>query len=100
MSTNTFTRADVVRSVSKKLSISATQAEELFNSFIETIIEVLESGKNVKISGLGVFKLLDKSPRPGRNPKTLEEVEITQRRVVSFTLGKKLKQMLREKVEG
>ena len=38
--------------------------------------------------------LRNKSPRPGRNPKTGEEVTISQRRVVTFKSGLKLKSKL------
>ena len=51
----------------------------------------LEQGKPVKISGFGKFELRDKTSRPGRNPKTGEEIPITARRVVTFRSGQKLK---------
>ena len=51
----------------------------------------LEQGKAVKISGFGNFELRDKTSRPGRNPKTGEEIPITARRVVTFRSGQKLK---------
>ena len=45
----------------------------------------------VKLSGFGNFDLRDKKERPGRNPKTGEEIPITARRVVTFRPGQKLK---------
>ena len=49
------------------------------------------SGLDVKISGFGNFILRDKKGRPGRNPKTGEDVLISPRRVVTFRAGQKLK---------
>ena len=56
----------------------------------------LESGNQVKISGFGNFDLRDKSERPGRNPKTAEEIPISARRVVTFRPGQKLKQRVEQ----
>ena len=54
-------------------------------------LRTLEQGKQVKISGFGKFGLRDKTGRPGRNPKTGEEIPITARRVATFRPGQKLK---------
>lgn len=51
----------------------------------------LEAGDSVKLSGFGNFELRKKSERPGRNPKTGEEIPITARRVVTFHASQKLK---------
>ena len=51
----------------------------------------LEEGHEVKLSGFGNFILRDKHQRPGRNPKTGEEIPISARRVVTFRPGQKLK---------
>ena len=59
--------------------------------FFEEVRSALEAGENVKLSGFGNFELRDKSERPGRNPKTGEEIPITARRVVTFRPGQKLK---------
>ena len=56
----------------------------------------LEGNESVKLSGFGNFDLRDKRQRPGRNPKTGEEIPITARRVVTFKPGQKL----RERVEA
>ncbi len=48
----------------------------------------------MKLSGFGNFDLRDKRERPGRNPKTGEEIPISARRVVTFRPGQKLKQQV------
>jgi integration host factor subunit alpha len=59
--------------------------------FFEEIRASLENGRQVKLSGFGNFDLRDKKQRPGRNPKTGEEIPISARRVVTFRPGQKLK---------
>ena len=54
----------------------------------------LEEGNDIKFSGFGNFILRDKVARPGRNPKTGENVTISERRVVTFKSGLKLKNKL------
>ena len=59
--------------------------------FFEEIRLSLERNEQVKLSGYGNFDLRDKKQRPGRNPKTGEEIPIKARRVVTFRPGQKLK---------
>ena len=54
-------------------------------------VTALESNDQVKLSGFGNFEIRDKNSRPGRNPKTGEEIPISARRVVTFKPGQKLK---------
>ena len=63
----------------------------MVESFFEEIREALEKGDSVKLSSFGNFQLRDKPQRPGRNPKTGEEIPITARRVVTFHASQKLK---------
>ena len=59
--------------------------------YFEELRASLAVGEQVKLSGFGNFDLRDKNERPGRNPKTGEEIPITARRVVTFRPGQKLK---------
>jgi integration host factor subunit alpha len=74
-----------------EVGLNKREAKELVERFFEEIRGALESGTPVKISGFGNFDLRDKNQRPGRNPKTGEEIPITARRVVTFRPGQKLK---------
>ena len=75
----------------EELRLNKRDAKEIVDVFFEEIKISLEQGKQLKISGFGKFELRDKTSRPGRNPKTGEEVPITARRVVTFRAGQKLK---------
>ena len=67
------------------------EAKEFVELFFEKIRESLESGESVKLSGFGGFSVRDKKSRPGRNPKTGEEVPVTPRRVVTYKASQKVK---------
>ncbi len=75
----------------QELGLNKREAKELVEIFFEQIRSSLENGSQVKLSGFGNFDLRDKNQRPGRNPKTGEEIPISARRVVTFRPGQKLK---------
>ena len=86
-----LTKADLAEQMFNTLGLNKREAKELVELFFEEIRKSLESGETVKLSGYGNFNLRDKNPRPGRNPKTGEEIPITARTVVTFRPGQKLK---------
>ena len=86
-----LTKADIAERLFEELGLNKREAKELVESFFEEIRRALEQGTPVKLSGFGNFDLRDKNERPGRNPKTGEEIPICARRVVTFRPGQKLK---------
>ena len=86
-----LTRADMAESLFNEMGLNRKEARELIDSYFEELIASLAVGENVRLSGFGNFDLRDKIARPGRNPKTGEEIPITARRVVTFKAGHKLK---------
>jgi integration host factor subunit alpha len=86
-----LTKADMAEKLYEELGLNKREAKEIVEIFFEEIRTALESGNQVKLSGFGNFDLRDKNQRPGRNPKTGEEIPISARRVVTFRPGQKLK---------
>lgn len=86
-----LTKAEMAERLFEELGLNKREAKELVEMFFEEIRNALENGRQVKLSGFGNFNLRDKNERPGRNPKTGEEIPITARRVVTFHPGQKLK---------
>lgn len=86
-----LTKADLAERLFEELGLNKREAKELVEVFFEEVRASLEQGQAVKLSGFGNFTLRDKNTRPGRNPKTGEEIPISARRVVTFRPGQKLK---------
>ncbi len=86
-----LTKADMAEALFEELGLNKREAKELVELFFEQIRHALECGEQVKLSGFGNFDLRQKNTRPGRNPKTGEEIPISARRVVTFRPGQKLK---------
>ena len=86
-----LTKSEMAERLFDEMGLNKREAKELVEQFFEEIRLSLESNEQVKLSGFGNFDLRDKRQRPGRNPKTGEEIPITARRVVTFRPGQKLK---------
>ena len=86
-----LTKADMGERLFDEIGLNKREAKEMVELFFEKIRASLEDGEQVKLSGFGNFDLREKKQRPGRNPKTGEEIPISARRVVTFRPGQKLK---------
>lgn len=87
-----LTKADLADQLFAALNLSKKEAKEIVDDFFNEIRNNLEKGEEVKLSGFGNFSIRQKNQRPGRNPKTGEEIPISARRVVTFHAGQKLKE--------
>ncbi len=96
----TLTKADLAELLFEQVGLNNREAKDMVEAFFEEIRVALESGEPVKLSGLGNFELRKKSERPGRNPKTGEEIPITARRVVTFHASQILKSKVEETYGG
>jgi integration host factor subunit alpha len=90
-----LTKAEMAERLYEDVGLNKREAKEFVDAFFDALRHALEQGHQVKLSGFGNFDLRRKNPRPGRNPKTGEEIPITARTVVTFRAGQKL----RERVE-
>ena len=88
-------KRQLIDTIHTEVGLNKREAKEFVEEFFEIIKCTLERGEDIKFSGFGNFQLKDKSPRPGRNPRTGEDVEISARRVVTFKSGQKLKEAVK-----
>ena len=86
-----LTKAEMADQLFEEVGLNKREAKDFVDMFFDTLRSALEQGRQVKLSGFGNFQLRDKPTRPGRNPKTGEEIAITARRVVTFHASQKLK---------
>ena len=95
----TLTKSDIVELVVSNVKMQPKEAKDFVDSFYSELVSALENGFDIRLSGFGNFILRDKVARPGRNPKTGEDVTITARRVVTFKAGQKLKGYVQSEIE-
>jgi integration host factor subunit alpha len=90
----TLTKAELAEMLFDRVGLNKREAKDMVETFFDEIRDALERGDCVKLSGFGNFQLRDKPQRPGRNPKTGEEIPISARRVVTFHASQKLKALI------
>ena len=94
MTGKTIKKADIINHLHNTLGFNKTECKEIIEHFFNEIVSSLDDYEKVKISGFGNFEVIEKNERPGRNPKTGENVTISSRRVVSFKASKKLRKLV------
>ncbi|HLA33799.1 MAG TPA: integration host factor subunit alpha [Rhodocyclaceae bacterium] len=96
----TLTKAELADMLFEQVGLNKREAKDMVEAFFDEVRIALESGGSVKLSGFGNFELREKPQRPGRNPKTGEEIPISARRVVTFHASQKLKAVVEEFSRG
>lgn len=91
---NTIKKLDLVNHLHDTLGLNKVESKEFVEAFFQEIKQSLKNNEDVKISGFGSFKILNKKERPGRNPKTGEPVTISARKVVTFKASQKLRKRI------
>ena len=80
----TITRSDLANKLRERFGLTTADAYKLVDIVFEEISEAMVNGEEVKFAGFGSFKILNKSARMGRNPKTGVAAVISARRVATF----------------
>ena len=91
-----LTKAEMADRLFDEVGLNKREAKDFVDMFFDTLRSALEQGRQVKLSGFGNFDPRRKNERPGRNPKTGQEIPITARTVVTFRPGQKLKERVEE----
>ena len=89
-----LTKKDLVNQVYMQIGFSKQVSESLIDDFFFIITTNLINEKKLKISKFGTFSIRAKKSRIGRNPKTKEEKEISERKVILFKPSKEFKEIL------
>ena len=95
----TVTKMELANLLFDELGLNKREAKEFVELFFEEIRSALENGDNVKFSGFGSFSVRDKAQRPGRNPKTGEEIPVSARRVVTYKASQRIKDRVADNVK-
>ncbi len=91
MKNQTLTRAELFEDVHNELGLPRQECAALVERTLDLVVDALERGEMVKLSGFGVFQVRDKNARVGRNPKTGKPAAIDPRKVISFRASQIMK---------
>jgi DNA-binding protein HU-beta len=88
-------KADLVNEVHAKLGGTKTQAEDVVETILGSIVNTLKKGGEVSIAGLGIFSTKQRAARQARNPRTGATVQVSAMRVPKFRAAKALKEAVK-----
>lgn len=89
-----MTKAELADGVAARSDLSKKDAEIIVQTVLDSIVESLQSGEKVELRGFGSFRLRERAPRQGRNPKTGEKVRVPAKKVPYFKPGKELRELI------
>jgi DNA-binding protein HU-beta len=87
-----MTKAQLVTRLAEASGVSRKQSDDYLNALVDTVVKSVKKGENVKIPGLGIFRLRKMKARMGRNPQTGEAIKIPARKKVGFSVAKTFKE--------
>jgi len=90
----TLTKANLSRHLMGTMGFTKKDADVLVNTFLSSIIAALRAGDSVELRGFGSFRLRERKPRMGRNPRSGQSIQVPSKRVVFFKIGKDLRAKL------
>ena len=93
-----MTKADLVEKVTRLGDLTRRDGEVIVETIFDSVITALQGGDKIEIRGFGSFRIRQRNPRIGRNPKTGEAIEISASRSAKFKPGKQLKDSLNDSV--
>lgn len=98
----TMTKKDLVQNISQKIGMHPNDVQNVIQSFLDSMTEVLAKGDRLEFRDFGVFEIVERKQKIGRNPKQASvAIIIPARKAVKFTPGKKMKMLIEgQKVES
>jgi integration host factor subunit beta len=102
MSTNggSMTKAELVEEVSRVSDLTKKHSELIVETVFRSIIEALQRGEKIELRGFGSFRLRQREPRKGRNPKTGDKVDVPPKKVPYFKPGQEHNELINQDAPG
>ena len=94
MAGGSVTKAALVEEVSRAADLTKKHAEVIVDTVFRSIITALRRGEKIELRGFGSFRLRQREPRRGRNPKTGDRVDVPPKRIPYFKPGKELRELI------
>ena len=89
-----LTKKDIIKSIYLQIGLSKKIIDLFLEDIIKILINSIKENKKVKISKFGTFIVRNKKKRIGRNPKTKEQISVSERNVLLFKPSKELKKYI------
>lgn len=88
----TITKKELVARIAEKTNQTKVVAKDVIQMFLDEIILELGRGNRLEFREFGVFEIKERAARKAQNPRTLEKVNVSAKRVVKFKVGRLMKE--------
>jgi nucleoid DNA-binding protein len=95
---STVTKKDLIQSISEKVGANPSVVQDIVQSLFDEMNGQLGHGNRIELRDFGVFSFKRRAERVGHNPRTLEKVHVGEKTVVTFKMGKRMKEMVARRV--
>ena len=89
-----MTKSELIDAVAQRTNITKSRAELVVNCIFDSMAEALQRSEGIEIRGFGSFTVREYKPYSGRNPRTGTPVEVAQKKLPFFKVGKELKELV------
>ncbi|MBN2643859.1 MAG: integration host factor subunit beta [Desulfuromonadaceae bacterium] len=89
-------KSELVEALSLEKDLTYKRAEEIVNLIFDSMTEELVQGGRIEIRGFGSFVVKDYKSYTGRNPKTGEAIQVKDKKLPFFKVGKELRERVDE----
>lgn len=94
-----MTKSEIIDRVADGTGLTKLETEAVINGFLKTVVDALAAGESVELRGFGTFRVKERAPRVGRNPKTGKIVEIDTQYVPHVKLSREVRRVIDEAIK-
>jgi integration host factor beta subunit len=98
-SCHAMTKSDIVDRIAQATGLTKLETEVVVDGFLKTVIDALSRDEHVELRGFGTFRVKERAPRTGRNPRTGEIVELEGQFVPHFKVSRELRQQVDQAIK-
>lgn len=97
----TITKKYLIQLISRKLGLHPNEVRKVIQSFLEEVTDALSKGDRLEFRDFGIFEIVERKQKIGRNPKNAKvPIIIPARKAVKFSAGKKMKKLVEKQTEA
>jgi len=91
---HTVTKKELIDRIAEQAKTKRVVVKDIVQRFLNEIIAELGQGNRLEFRDFGVFETKSRAPRVAQNPRTMQRVQVPQKRTVKFKVGRLMKQRL------
>ncbi|AQQ70833.1 Integration host factor subunit beta [Limihaloglobus sulfuriphilus] len=92
----TVTKKELIDRIADLTNEKRVVVKKVVQSFLDEMIDELAKGNRMEFRDFGVFESRVRAARVAQNPKTMDRVDVPEKRTIKFKMGRLMKVKLQE----